>query len=87
MAIHTFLWPRVYDRRMRRINVHVDDELDRELAREAALRGQSKAALIRQAAQDLLDRRTAEPDPWAEFTGMVTDVVVDDRHHDDIIYR
>lgn len=66
--------------------MHLDEELDAELAREAARRGQSKAELIRQAARELLDAREDKPDGWAELTGMVKGLPRDDRHHDEIVY-
>lgn len=39
--------PSVYTRRMRRINIYIDDELDRRAQLEARKRRISKAALIR----------------------------------------
>jgi predicted transcriptional regulator len=73
---------------VRRINIHLDEELDAELAAEAARLGQSKAELLRRAAREWLDRRAAvEPaDAWAAFTGAGTAVVPDYRHLDDLIY-
>lgn len=73
---------------MKRVNVHLDEELDAELAREAARTGESKAALLRRAARILLDQRRVDgADGWAAFTGAVTDAAPDDRHHDAVIYR
>lgn len=74
--------------RMRRVNVHLEEELDDALAAEAARAGESKAALLRRAARELLAARAAhhDDDPWAAFTGAVTHVGPDDRHHDDVIY-
>jgi Arc/MetJ family transcription regulator len=78
----------VYHRFVRRINIHLDDELDAELAAEAARLGESKAELIRRAAREWLDRRTGDPgDAWAEFTGAVTGAPYDDdRSDDEVIY-
>jgi hypothetical protein len=73
---------------MRRINIHLDEELDAELAAEAARLGESKAELLRRAAREWLDRRRADDlvDPWAAFTGAVTGPPLDDRSDDEIIY-
>jgi negative regulator of replication initiation len=73
---------------VRRINIHVDEELDAELAAEAARTGESKAALLRRAARAWLDRRAAaDPEEaWSAFTGAVTGITVDDRHDDEVIY-
>ncbi|MGQ0575651.1 MAG: CopG family transcriptional regulator [Pseudonocardia sp.] len=73
---------------MKRVNVHLDEALDVELAREAARTGESKAALLRRAARILLDQRKNDSvDGWAAFTGAVSGAEPDDRHHDDVIYR
>lgn len=74
---------------VKRVNVHLDEELDAELAREAARTGESKASLLRRAARAFLDRQAAgtQDSAWAEFTGAVTDAEPDERHHDDVIYR
>lgn len=71
---------------MRRVNVHIDEDLDVALATEAARRGQSKAALLREAARNLLDAVAIDDDPWATFTGSVNADPDDQRHHDDVIY-
>lgn len=78
----------MYHRLVRRINIHLDEELDAELAAEAARLGKSKAELLRQAAREWLDRRTElEPeDPWAAFTGAGTAVLPAYGHLDDLIY-
>lgn len=73
---------------MRRVNVHLDEQLDADLIREAARTGESKASLLRRAARAFLNERARHAgDGWAEFTGAVTDATPDDRHHDDVIYR
>ncbi|MDQ1488288.1 MAG: Ribbon-helix-helix protein copG family [Actinomycetota bacterium] len=84
----------VYHQLVRRINIHLDEELDAELAAEAARLGESKAELLRRAARDWLDRRAAASvvpagsvDPWEAFTGAVTGPPLDDRSDDEIIYR
>ena len=78
----------VYHRLVRRINVHLDEELDAKLAAEAARLGESKAELIRRAAREWLDRRAATEaeDAWAAFTGAGVDVHPDGRSHDEVIY-
>lgn len=78
----------VYHRLVRRINVHLDEDLDAELAAEAARLGLSKAELIRQAAREWLDRRrgVTPDDPWAAITGTGTADIPDYRHLDDLIY-
>jgi metal-responsive CopG/Arc/MetJ family transcriptional regulator len=74
---------------VRRINVHLDEDLDAELTREAARVGESKAALLRRAARALLDQRSqgAGDDSWARFTGAVRAECSDDQHDDDVLYR
>jgi hypothetical protein len=78
----------VYHRIVRRINIHLDEELDAELAAEAARLGQSKAELLRRAAREWLDRRaTTDPeDAWAAFTGAGVDIHPDGRSYDEVIY-
>jgi predicted transcriptional regulator len=78
----------VYHRIMRRINIHLDEELDAELAAEAARLGESKAELIRRAAREWLDRRSvADPaDAWAAFTGAGTVSLPPYSHLDELIY-
>lgn len=55
---------------MKRIQIHIDEALDDAAEAEAVRRGQSKAALIRQALANELSFQ-AEPadDPWAAMTG------------------
>ena len=79
----------VYHWLVRRINVHLGEDLDAELAAVAARLGRSKADLLREAAREWLDRRTgAEPeDPWAAFTGAGTAELPAYDHLDDLIYR
>lgn len=78
----------VYHRLVRRINIHLDEELDAELAAVAARLGESKAELIRRAAREWLDRNgSVKPDdPWAAFTGSAVDVHPDGRSYDEVIY-
>ena len=69
---------------MPRINLRLDDELDAELAAEAARLGKSKAELLRRVAREWLER--SRKDAWAAFTGASTMDVPDYRHLDDLIY-
>lgn len=78
----------MYDREVKRVNVHLDESLDAELAREAARSGESKAALLRRAARALLDQRRQESSGgWAGFTGAVGAGAPHEGHDDDDIYR
>lgn len=73
---------------MRRINIHLDAELDADLTAESARTGESKAALLRRGARALLGERPEHVDAeWAGFTGMASGPPNDDLHDDDIIYR
>ena len=78
----------VYHRLVRRINIHLDEDLDAELAAAAANLGKSKAEILRQAAREWLDRRATSSagDAWAAFTGSGTADVPDYDHLDDLIY-
>ena len=71
---------------MRRIQIHIDEGLDRAAAAEARRRGTSKAALIRAALEKELDG--AQPpadDPWDAMVGWLSDGGVDDI--DAVIYE
>jgi Arc/MetJ family transcription regulator len=88
-ALHTHPWiVGVYHRLVRRINIHLDEDLDAELAAEAARLGESKAELLRRAAREWLDRRAGsqQEDAWATFTGSGTADFPEYRHLDDLIY-
>lgn len=78
----------VYHRLVRRINIHLDEDLDAELAAQAARLGESKAELIRRAAREWLDRNAGAPseDPWEAFTGSGTANLPEYRHLDELIY-
>ncbi|MEW6472421.1 MAG: ribbon-helix-helix domain-containing protein [Actinomycetota bacterium] len=73
---------------MRRINIHLDEELDAELAAQAARLGESKAEIIRRAAREWLDRNACDlaEDPWEAFTGSGTANLPEYRHLDELIY-
>ena len=65
---------------MRRVQVHLDEDLDDAAEREAARRGISKAALVRVSLVKELGKRmeTSERDPWAAITGWFEDGGVHD---------
>jgi hypothetical protein len=70
---------------MRRIQIHIDEALDRVVADEAARRGISKAALIRASIAREVGAPAAPPDdPWGAMVGWLDDDPVDDV--DDVIY-
>ena len=70
---------------MKRIQIHIDDELDEAAEREAARRGISKAALIRESLADRLTLAdTAKTDPWEAMCGWLDDGPVTDI--DDVLY-
>lgn len=71
---------------MKRVQIHLEEELDIAAAVEAARRGISKAALIREGlAKELAVARTAEKDPWDAMIGWLESVdPVEDL--DEVIY-
>jgi hypothetical protein len=70
---------------MRRIQIHIDEELDEAVAIEAAREGVSKAALIRSfIAREIRPAAPPADDPWDDITGWLDDDPVDDI--DDAIY-
>jgi plasmid stability protein len=72
--------------RMKRIQIHIDEALDNAAEAEAARRGQSKAALIREAlANELSVEGRPAKDPWAAMTGWLDDGAVKDL--DAVIYE
>lgn len=65
--------------RMRRIQIHIDEDLDDAAEREAARRGMSKAALIRESlAERLSVTQTPKEDPWEAMCGWLDDGAVKD---------
>ncbi|MGH9165745.1 MAG: ribbon-helix-helix protein, CopG family [Acidimicrobiales bacterium] len=67
------------------MQVHLEEDLDRAAAAEAARRGVSKAALIRASLRKELKPRSADPEEaWADMTGWLGDGGV--RHVDDVAY-
>lgn len=70
---------------MRRIQIHIDEELDEAVATQAAREGVSKAALIRSfIAREVQFPTPPSEDPWDAITGWLDDDPVDDI--DDVIY-
>jgi hypothetical protein len=78
----------VYDKGVRRIQIHVEDDLDDAAAAEAARRGISKAALIRQCLARAIGRRdegeAGGSSPWEAMIGWLDDEPVVDI--DEVIY-
>ena len=71
---------------VRRIQIHIEDELDAAAEREAARRGVSKAALIRASlARELAVEQPSAKDPWGAMVGWLDDEPVDDL--DAVIYE
>jgi len=73
---------------MRRINIHLDDDLDAELAAAAVRLGESKAELIRRASREWLNRNAeaSTEDTWEAFTGSGTADLPEYSHLDELIY-
>jgi hypothetical protein len=71
--------------RMRRIQIHIEEELDAAVAAEAARRGISKAALIRACIAREIGAATPPPaDRWDAMIGWLDDDPVDDI--DDVLH-
>lgn len=71
---------------MKRVQIHLEEDLDRAAAAEAARRGTSKAGLIRASLAKELG--ASSPDPhtaWASITGWLEDGGVDDI--DAVVYQ
>ena len=67
------------------MQIHLDEELDRAAAAEAARRGVSKAALIRASLAKELGAPSPDPDAaWAAMTGWLEDGGVEGV--DDVVY-
>jgi hypothetical protein len=70
---------------VKRIQIHIEDELDLAAEAEAARRGISKAALIRESlAERLSIKDPARRDPWAAMIGWLDDEPVEEI--DEVVY-
>jgi hypothetical protein len=70
---------------VKRIQIHIEDELDLAAETEAARRGISKAALIRESlAERLSDRAAVSGHPWEAMVGWLDDEPVEDI--DEVVY-
>ncbi len=70
---------------MRRVQIHLEEDLDRAAAAEAARRGVSKAALIRTSLAKEIGAPSPDPDAaWAAMTGWFEDGGVEDA--DTVVY-
>lgn len=63
---------------VRRLQISIDESLDEQLTAEAARRGTSKAALIRQAVRQTYGERTGQEDALDALAGDVDAAPVDD---------
>jgi len=69
----------MYDQQVRRIQIHLDEDLDEAAEREASRRGISKAALIRASlARELGEQKPPAADPWLDIIGWLDDGPVED---------
>jgi len=73
----------MYTRLMRRINIYIDEALDRQAEQEARRRSLSKAALIRQSLLLMLGS-SGEGDPVDDLVGLSDAQPADDL--DEVIY-
>ncbi len=69
---------------VRRVQIHLEEELDQAAAEEAARRGISKAALIRRTLARELRPFIKPANPWEEMIGWLDDDPVEDI--DTVIY-
>lgn len=73
----------MYHGRVRRIQIHIEEDLDQAATAEAARRGMSKAALIRECVARSLSPRPRE-DAWDALIGWLDDEPVEEI--DDVLY-
>jgi hypothetical protein len=74
----------MYTLSMRRIQIYIDEEMDEVLQAEAASRGQSKAALIRECVSSRYGRR--QPRDGDPLTALIGSVDVEPADVDDVVY-
>ena len=73
--------------RMRRIQIHLTEDLDEALARQALERGISKAALIREhLAKHVARPRSRRDDPSVRLTGIYDGTEEESETVDDVLY-
>ena len=76
----------MYNEWVRRIQIHLNEDLDEAAEREASRRGISKAALIRASlARELGELKPPAADPWLDMIGWLDDGPVEDL--DAVIYE
>jgi len=71
---------------MRRIQLHLEEELDEALAREAARRHQSKAQLVREYLWRQIDLTGTVSDSLDELVGISDAEPVEGESIDDVVY-
>jgi Ribbon-helix-helix protein, copG family len=73
---------------VKRLQIMIEEELDAEIGRQAALEGVSKAALIRRyVGERLRPLPPLEEDPLWEIVGMIKDGASDDSSRvDEVVY-
>lgn len=72
---------------MRRVQIHLEEDVDRAAAAEAARRGISKAALIREGLDKELETRPEGLDPaWSAMIGWISDDQRPTESIDDTLY-
>ena len=72
---------------MRRIQIHLEEEVDEALTREAFARHTSKAALIREYLRDHVQvDRSAVIDPSGDFIGMYEGTEDESESVDEVVY-
>lgn len=72
---------------MRRIQIHIEEDVDDALARQALERGIPKAALIREyLANHVTARRGIGSDPSARLIGVYEGEVDESTRVDDVVY-
>lgn len=74
----------MYNPSMKRIQIHIDEELDAAAAREASRRGISKAALLRSSLAREVQVESSDSDAWGDLIGWLDDGPVEDI--DEIVY-
>lgn len=73
-------------RRMKRLQIHIEEELDDALAIAAAQQGTSKAALIREAVAERYASAADGTEALLRMSGMFTGSRDDSKSIDEIVY-